>query len=349
MEARRALMPLVAAAALAGSGCEPILGILGPTPTERGILQELRLIQRAVSPTASGEMALATRAVRSVLEMGLPSYYGVDLEPFLRTVPWAQVAPLQGLVAIPDGTTDEISQLRSMDNGRILTYLFNNRATTISNPQVPFALTLERHPEGFSGRMDVETRAGSVGVWRALPQTQPVPGQPAAFAASGRALVLGRHFQCLAPTSVTVSGRLDRQGQSLISGTGTFAPLPGVPGGALQTLDLQVTLPRVQATLKGRLEGSGLQMTGEIVFTPDGGTRVPLSVTRLVCNGQSVNLVGVATSRNFKVDITLQDGKLQGEVRTLGTGRDAVLLTLTPAANVAELRWSDTGSPEPWR
>lgn len=349
MQLRRVLRASVASAALAGTGCEPLLGILGPTPTERGILQDLRLILRAVSPTASGEMALATRAVRSALEMGLPSYYGVDLDPFLRVVPWSSTAPLPGLIAIPDGATDEISQLRSPDNGRIMTYLFNNRAVTVSNPQVPWAITLERHPEGFTGRMDVETRAGSTGVWRSLPQSQPVPGQPAAFAASGRSLVLGRHFQCLAPTAVTVSGRLDRQGQSLISGTASFTPLAGVPGGTLQAVDLQVTLPRVQATLKGRLESSGLQMTGEIVFTPDGGARVPLTVTRLACTGQAVNLVGMSSTRNFKVDVTLQDGKLQGEVRTLGTGRDTALLTLTPAANVAELRWSDTGSPEPWR
>ncbi|MEB3298204.1 MAG: hypothetical protein VKO21_01805 [Candidatus Sericytochromatia bacterium] len=349
MPKSRGLVPLLAATSLLGTGCEAMLGLLGPTPTERGILQDLRLILRAVSPTASGEMAMTTRAVRGVLEMGLPSAYGVDLGPFLRTVPWPVVQPLGGLAAIPDGTTDEILQLRSLDNGRIMTYLFNNRVPIVREPQVPWAITLERHPEGFTGRMDIETRAGSVGVWRALPQNQPVPGQPSTFGAGGRPLVLGRRYQCDAPTAVTVSGKLERQGISLLSGTANFTPLPGVPGGNLQALDLQVTMPRVQGTLRGRLDPGGLTMTGEMAFSLDGGTRVPLTVTRLSCNGQAIVLSGTSSTRKFKVELTLQDGKLEGEVRTFGTGRDAVLLTLAPSANVAELRWSDTSAPEPWR
>lgn len=340
------------------TGCLQIEGLFGPVPTEQIQLQILRGMQHALSPSYNQPLNWMLRGIDEVLSMGLPTFYGIDLAPYLATVPWPPAPQRDPNLAAPiygdnqpqaaQESNGEIYELQSGDQRELLQFLFNPQAMASNPNQLPcmppscktltYDVNLLRSVVGLTGSLQVSTSTRTT--WSKM--SAPAPHQPYSF---------GDLWKTTQPDNVSATATLDYEGQTgTISLSLTRAQTPSNdPNIQLQQIQINVDLPRISANLSGRVSAGSLAFSdGTIDLTDDQGNSQELQVSMFNLENGTGEATLIGQQQMLEVTLSFANGQLTGEVDSTNPNLSRELATINSQNNQTTVTYRDRGIPEAW-
>ncbi|MBI6547177.1 MAG: hypothetical protein HY692_10315 [Cyanobacteria bacterium NC_groundwater_1444_Ag_S-0.65um_54_12] len=328
------------------AGCPALTGLFGATAQEQKQLQQLRAMQRTISPLANLELGYIVRATSETIAIGLPTFYGVDLQPYLRNVPWPALPPSKtSVVPIPLSEPErmEIAYLQSEGQRQLLQFTFNNGSALPPQGVASYKVDLRKSLEGVTGTLEVKTTARPVSqAWR--PWSTPI-GQPATF----RHYTFGRRWQATQASAITTSVTLNR-GMQFANITAELGPNEsGASNQLLPRLSIHGSLPRMEINLRGNIQSTGMALAGELLLTDERSIKHSLEVTSLVTTAKSLKISLQDIEQRLQIDLSLEDGKLSGEAKSTNPDLLRSLATITQTGAQPQVKYLDKAEPEIWR
>ncbi len=359
---RRIAVRLMAAAMVAlTSGCLQVEGLFGPIPQEQAQLQILRGMQHALSMSYNQPLSWMIKGIQEVLAMGLPTFYGTDLGPYLQTVPWPAMPSRDPNLAAPiygDNTPEsaqqangEVYELESSDQLELMQFLFNPQNTQGQIPSqgsiacmppgcksLTYDVNLLRSRTGMTGSMQITTTTRTT--WSKM--SSPDPHQP---------FVFGDLWKTSQPDDVNATVNLNYEGQ-----TGTISlslSRSQTPTNSqtiqLQQVQINVDLPRISCNLSGKVSDGALAFSdGSLALTDDQGNSQELQITMLSLEGNSGELTMMDQQAMLAFDLSLDNGQLSGEVDSTNPNLSRSLAMINTTGNQTTVTYRDRGTPEVW-
>ncbi len=324
-------------------GCPQIIGLLGATADEQVQLKQLRGMQQSVSTLTNLDLNYAVQAISEVLAIGLPTFYGMELAPYLACAPWPPLPTANKNVDIlpvkhqdPD---NEIGQILSRDRRQQLTFTFNNGVAQL----MPGAKTLsykisfdQSLTPGVTGVMTVQTTSKLAFQKK---NASAIPGQPYKF---------GRYYLSNMPSGADISVRLNRNGSMLADVQASIGGemQPGMQ--LLPDVTISGSLPRMDFNLRGRLTGGSISMSGDLSVS-DGQNMQELQVVSLSMAAKSFKLQADGTNQKYRLEFQSVEGKLAGSVMTTFPEYQREIAKITQKGDRPEVKYIDKAQAEPWR
>ncbi|MBO9540085.1 hypothetical protein J7643_05780 [bacterium] len=315
----------VVATSLAGCNLIPFV-----SNDERVQISYVRSFKSGLSPNSNRSLGIFLREAGSLIAYGLPTRYGLDINPYLAVFPAITLPPAQ---LKPDfvpaqGSLPELTRIRAgsaLDIG--VTAQQSNAETAV------YTLTVNQTPTQTTGQLAVTTTGTN---WQLQQPTT--------------SYVLNGNKVPLTPKSLDAVAKLNLPsgaGQAELSARlnqmqPAGAGAPAVPG----TVSLNFKLPGVQGSLTGSYPTiQTLRLDGPISVTSGKGTDTYLAQVTAANGGLKVALS--SAERKVRIDLTVEKGLLSGTAKAMD-GRLAELAKFTQAPGKApEIEFAD-GTKEPW-
>lgn len=329
------------------AGCPQIIGLFGPTADEQVQIRQLRGMQQAISTATNPELHYLVQAVSEVLAIGLPTFYGVELQPYLSSVPWPPLpAPNKNLDPPiycrndPNDPDKEVSVIQSHDRRQRLTFHFND-CNTIVQLKKPMSLTYKIALEqsqipGITGTLTVQT-ANQIQFTKSKPTV--IKGQPYVF---------GRYYLATQPTSVDINVRVSRSGSELADVRVGLSQAAGQFSEIFPEVTVSGSLPRIDFDLRGRFTSGTFSMSGTMGVN-DGRTRQELQVVSLGVSAKGWRIQAEGDQQKYRIELQSTEGKLSGTVTTTFPEYQRQIATITQSGDRPTIKYIDNNTAEPLR
>lgn len=329
------------------AGCPQILGLFGATADEQIQLRQLRGMQQAVSTATNPELNFLVQAVSEVLAVGLPTFYGYDLTPYLGSVAWpplpAANKDLDPPIFCKNNPNDphkEVGLIQSRDRRQRLTFNFNECELFVQLKK-PMSLTYKIALEqsripGVTGSLNVTTSN----------QIQFRAGKPTDV--KGQPYVFGRHYIATQPTSVDINVRLTRMGSELADVRVGLAQSSGQFAEVLPEITVSGSLPRIDFDLRGRFTSGTLSMSGTMGVN-DGKQRQDLQVVSLSSSARGWRIQAEGDVQRYRIELQSTEGKLSGTITTTFPEYQRQIVKIEQTGDKPTIKYIDNNAAEPWR
>ncbi|MBM3274264.1 MAG: hypothetical protein FJZ00_03870, partial [Candidatus Sericytochromatia bacterium] len=291
------------------------------------------------------ELTYLVQGLNEVMAYGIPTFYGVDLSPYLQLAPWPAL-PAQSKNILPialqaGDPENELGRLQSADLRQLVSFQFNDGKQPVGTVKsFSYKVTLDRSVEFMTGTLTVQT-TDQIGMKKvSTPQGQ--PHSPYTF---------GRKYAALTPTQISVNLNLQRQGSRLADVRMTLSKgtVPNT-GNLLPEISLSGSITsKVDFTLAGKVASGGLAMAGDIGIVDAKGNRQNLQVQSIRVDSRSLRLSADGLEQKYRVEIVLEEGKLSGDITSTNPDLERILATISMAGDKPQIKFIDKSKPEPWR
>jgi len=326
------------------AGCPQILGLFGPTADEQIQLRQLRAMQQAVSPVTNQDLDYMVRGIAEVLAIGLPTFYGTDLAPYLQVAPWpAMPAANKNVEILPVSYQDadkETGLIQSKDRRQKLTFGFNNGVSLVNPGTKSLAYKIS---------LDQALTPGITGILTVKTTSKLAFQKKSASSITGQPYVFGRFYLTNQPSDIEINVKLMRSGSSLADvrvnlGQGetpsTTPPLPQI--------SISGSLPRMDFSLQGRISTANISMSGDLAVS-DGTNRQELQVINLNMSSKGWKIQADGSTQKYRVELASAEGKLSGQVTTTFPEYQRQIAKVSQTGDKPEIKYIDKGTAEPWR
>lgn len=328
------------------AGCPQILGLFGATADEQIQIRQLRGMQQSVSPVTNLDLNYLGQAINEILAIGLPTFYGTDLAPYLAAAPWPPLPTAnKNIDKYPVGNNfqdpdQEIGTILSKDRRQKLTFTFNNGVSQVmpGTKSLAYKISLDQaNTPGITGVMTVQTTSKLAFQKKSA---SAITGQPYTF---------GRFYLSNQPSDVDINVKINRSGSSIgdvrinlsqgeVSTSGQLLPQISISG----------SLPRIDFSLNGRITTGNISLSGDLAVS-DGSNRQELQVVSLTMGARAWKLQADGTTQKYRLELQSAEGKLSGSVTTTFPEYQRQIAVVTQTGDKPVIKYVDKGTAEPWR